>query len=378
MSKTVKILFSGDFCPVNRSVNLISKSSVYEAFNNLLPLFMESDIAVTNLECPLTDSTNPILKTGPHLKTSLHASWFLKEAGFSLVTLANNHIMDFGVEGLKSTTNACSEVRLNYTGVGNNLSEARLAYHQELAGYKLAFINICENEWSTTFGDNPGANPLNPITNYYDIVEAKKIADFVFIIFHGGNELYSLPSPRMKELCHFFVNAGADAVICHHSHYLSGYETYNGGLIFYGLGNLLFDDPFYCKQEWNYGLVIQILISGGAISFNVIPITQSNELVGARLAHGNERELIFSSINELNGKISDDRAIEEEFRAFCNRRGTSLVYRSYLQPYSNKYLIAIFKRGILPSLISKEKMRLYHNLIRCESHRDVLSQILKS
>ena len=100
MKNQVKILVSGDFCPVGRSENLINNFALYETFGDLIPLIRESDISITNLECPLTNSENAIEKTGPSLKASLNVARFLKEAGFNLVTLANNHIMDYGVEGL--------------------------------------------------------------------------------------------------------------------------------------------------------------------------------------------------------------------------------------------------------------------------------------
>ena len=77
----------------------------------------------------------------------------------------------------------------------------------------MAVINCCEHEFSVTTGDFPGANPLNPIRQFYKISEARKDADYVVVIVHGGHEMLQLPSPRMQELYRYFIDVGADAVI---------------------------------------------------------------------------------------------------------------------------------------------------------------------
>lgn len=376
MKNQVKILVSGDFCPVGRSEDLINNFALNEAFVDLIPIIRESDISITNLECPLTNSKKAIKKTGPSIKASLNVARFLKESGFNLVTLANNHIMDFGVEGLNSTIKACSEESINYIGVGNNLKEARSIHYQEHASLRIAFINICENEWSIAKEDVAGANPLNTITNYYDIKEAREKADYVLVILHGNNEMYHLPSPRIKELCHFYIDSGANFVICHHSHVYSGYEIYNNGMIFYGLGNFLFDNPSIRDDNWNNGIIIQICIDQKRFHFDIIPVRQSDNKPGTRLIQENED--IFNRINHLNSIIVNDNLLYEEFLKFCTNKSTMKVYNGFIEPYSNKYLTGLYKRNFLPSLISKKKRMLLLNLIRCESHRDVLKIILNN
>jgi len=377
MSKAVKLLFTGDFCPVGRSEDFITALSVEDAFEDLLPIIKESDISITNLECPLVDTANPIAKTGPNLKASTKTAYFLQKAGFNLVTLANNHIMDYGAEGLNSTLNSCSNASLDYIGAGNSLDKARTICYQERGGLKIAFINFCENEWSTTHGNEPGSNPLNIVTNHYDIKNAKENADYVIIIFHGNNEMYQLPSPRIKELFHFYINSGADFVICHHSHVYSGFEKYNHGLIFYGLGNFLYDNVRYCDNYWNDGIIVQIILGQKEYDYNLIPIRQSDKIPGSRLAVNDYKKRINESIFMLNEKIVDDLIIADEFKKFCMKKSTRIVYDAFVQPYSNLYLTALFKRKLLPSLITRKKKRLLSNIIRCESHRDVLNQLLR-
>src|SRR5690606_32678577 len=103
----IKILISGDFCPVGRSKSNIDKEDYKTLFGGFENYSQKADLAITNLECPLTESNSPIVKTGPNIKSSINSLAALKYADFDVVTLANNHIMDYGSEGLKSTIEAC-------------------------------------------------------------------------------------------------------------------------------------------------------------------------------------------------------------------------------------------------------------------------------
>ncbi len=93
--------------------------------------------------------------------------------------------MDYGAEGLESTMAVCNKEGINFVGAGRNLSEARQPFYLQIKGKIIAILNIAENEFCTTIGEDPGANPLNVITNHYDIKEAKKRSDLV-IIFPTG------------------------------------------------------------------------------------------------------------------------------------------------------------------------------------------------
>lgn len=264
----VKVFVSGDFCPINRTEKLIFEGDFNKIFNDLLPIIKQSDIAVTNLECPLTTNDLKREKSGPSLKASENAVDSLQFAGFNLVTLANNHIMDYGESGLNSTLSKCREVGIDYVGIGSNNQNARKTFYKLINGVRIAFINFSENEWSIAKDNSPGANPLNVILNYYDIREAKNNADYVIVIVHGGHEDYSLPSPRMKQTYRFFIDAGASIVIGHHTHNFSGYEIYKNSPIFYSLGNFIFDRGKMINSRWNRGLAVQF-----SLEKKIFPLT---------------------------------------------------------------------------------------------------------
>lgn len=374
MEETISILITGDFYGGNQVEKLIQEENFSTIFSDLLPLIRTCDISVTNLEAPLTTSTLPIVKTGPCLKSTPKTAEALKFAGFNLVTLANNHIMDFGETGLTDTLSALNDVQIKYVGVGNNSEEASKACFYNIKGKKLAFINITENEWSTTDGNTPGANSLNPIKNYYSIKTAKSQSDFLFVIVHGGNEMYPLPSPRIKELYRFFIDCGANAIIGHHSHCFSGFEIYGGCPIFYSLGNFVFDTVNKRKSDWYTGFAVKFNIHGDYLSYDIIPYCQFRILKGIFFLNENERIHFNNSIEKLNLIISNDIILKIKFKHYCN--SVTKRYKFYLDPHSNRFISLFQKKGLIPYFLTSKKKLLYKNLIRSESHRDVLLKIL--
>jgi hypothetical protein len=373
MIPELKILITGDFCPVNRIELLSIQRNHKSIFNDFLPLVQNSDIAVTNLEAPLYNGLSPISKTGPVLKVPVEIVNSLKFAGFNLVSLANNHIMDHGNKGLVSTINTCEKNGIDTVGAGPSLSGARKIFYKEVKGKKLAFISFAENEWSTADKNRPGANPLNVIDNYNDIKTAKNNSEYVFVIVHGGHEMYNLPSRRMQSTYRFFIEAGADAVIGHHAHCYSGYEIFKGKPVFYNLGNFVFDNPKYIDSIWNNGFAVEFTIREN-LSFNIIPYKQCGSIAGVNLLNDSEKIKFDSSIENLNKIISDEDLLEIEFEKYF--QSVKNLYIAYLEPYSNFILHGLHKRKLIPSFFRKKKKELYLNLIRCESHRDIFQKIL--
>jgi poly-gamma-glutamate capsule biosynthesis protein CapA/YwtB (metallophosphatase superfamily) len=374
MAEEITILITGDFYGGNRIDRLINEEKYSEIFNDFLPLVRESDIAITNLESALTTESKFISKTGPAIKSSPKTINALKYAGFNLLTLANNHIMDFGVKGLADTLDLCLANEIDFVGAGMDLKEASSILYKQIKGIKLAFINIAENEWSTTQGDAPGANPLNPISNFYSIKEARKKADFVIIIVHGGHEGYQLPSPRMKETYRFFIDAGADVVINHHTHCLSGYEMYHNKPIFYSLGNFIFDWHGKKDEHWFWGYSVKLFFTKVNFTFDIIPFVQNKDRIGLRQLNHTEKVIFEKQIIDLNNTIQDDEKLQAEFERFFNKIIRS--YQAYLEPHSFKVIHALQCRKYIPSMISKRKRLLWLNLIRCESHRDIILKLL--
>lgn len=373
----IEVLVTGDtYLGGGRVKKLAVNNNYNRLFGEFKQQVIRSDLAVTNLESPLLDEGNPIAKTGPALKAPVKAMKALTKNGFDLVTLANNHIMDYGIDGLNSTIDTCDQFGISYTGVGHSRGEAATPFMRGIKGLDFAIINIAENEFSTTHNNSPGCNALDIIKNFYDIKRVKEKVDYLILIIHGGHEMYPLPSPRMKETYRFLADAGADIIIGHHPHCYSGYEIYDGSLICYSLGNFLFDQSNNrTKTSWNKGYMLKLCFDAGSYDFEKIPYVQNARDPGLRKLTDDELSEFKLNIGRLNEVIKDEKKLEDKFDQFCLEKAKQ--YNAYIEPHSNRYLYALQNRNLLPSFISKRKRKLLLNLVRCESHRDMMLKILQ-
>jgi poly-gamma-glutamate synthesis protein (capsule biosynthesis protein) len=370
----IEVFIGGDFYGGNRVENIINKKEYSFLFGSLINSIKSADISIVNLESPLFSHTlRPIDKTGPALKSNINVIDALEFAGFNLLTLANNHILDYGLEGLNSTIELIKTSKLDYVGVGESIIEARNIKYIEKKNKKIAVLNFCESEWSIATKSSGGAAPLDIIDNYKDIVEAKQNSDYALVIFHGGVENHNLPSSSLKKTLRFFVEAGADAIICHHTHSVSGYEIFHGKPIFYGIGNFVFDMENKRNGFWNIGMAIRLKL-GTEVGFELLPFYQCNEKVGISELNDAQRNFFDESINKMNLIIQDELKLEDSLNSWSLKMDK--YYDGLIQPYTNKYLKGLYKRGYIPTLFSRTNYLLLLNLIRCESHRKVLMNVL--
>ena len=366
----VKLLIAGDFVPRARVQCLIEDGKCNDVFSGVAPYILDSDYSVINLEAPIVVSPSAvsIQKCGPNIKSSPKTIKALKSVGFNLVTLANNHFYDYAENGVSDTLQICADEGMDFVGGGYNINQAGAILYKEIHGFKFAFINCCENEFSIAKLDRGGSNPINPVRQFYSIQEAKRNSDKVIIITHGGPENYQYPTPRMKELFRFFVDSGADVVVNHHQHCYSGYEIYNGKPIFYGLGNFCFDYANKHKSKWNDGYMVQIVFDDPSTIFNIIPYVQGFDVPGVRLMTDDEKRNFHDFILECNQLIQDDLNLERKYSEFCEV--SSDTYLMSLEPYTNKYLSYMREHGLIPSFLNKDRALRVMNDLMCESHQE--------
>lgn len=366
----IKIGFTGDFCPWQRIENRILKDDNWKGlFNSVKPFFDENNYNIIELECPLTIDGKKINKTGPHLKANPATSEIINYLNCKLVATANNHFLDYGVDGLKNSYKALNKYNIEWMGSGFNLTEASKPIVRTLEDLKFGFINIAESEWTTTFGEEPGCNPIDLADVFNQIVALKKQVDFIIVNVHGGHEHYELPSPRMKKWYRFFVDAGANAVIGHHTHIISGYEIYKESPIFYGLGNFCFDWAKTTDKPWNFGMLVRLNFEKNKpITFELVFVEQNNHKEGVFIV--DSKEIFLNKIQEVNQIISSDELLNESFNKYIQT--WKPLINTWIQPYKGKLLPRLHKKGFLPDLIGNNKKLLLSNLVRCEAHRDIL------
>ncbi len=371
----MNILVTGDFCPQLRLQALILDGRDADVYNDFAEVLAGNDLAITNLECPLVVDGEPIAKVGRHLKASPACVRALQYGGFNLLTLANNHIMDYGAPALSRTIELCRNHGIACVGAGPSLQEAERPYFHNTHGLRVAVLSFAENEFSIAGPASAGANPLNPVRNYARIREAAQEADFVFVIVHGGHEHYSFPSQRMVDTYRFFIEAGANIVIGHHAHCYSGFEAFRHGHIFYGLGNFLFDSERRRDAKWNHGFAVRFsLAAGKPVTYSLFPYVQGNREAGVRLLAGDSLARFHADVQAINAVIQDPEALSQKWEEFVRRHVSGIT--RYLLPL-NTYLNDLYLRLRLPFPFTRQRTLRLLNMARCESHHDTLVGVLK-
>ena len=368
----MKILIAGDFYPRYRIAEKVEAGD-FSFFDDIRKETEKADFSIVNFEFPIaTSEDKPIAKNGPNLKGADKSIEAIKYAGFDIATLANNHTLDYGESALKRTISALESKGVRTVGAGDNLAEAgKIIFIQKL-DKTLAIINCCEHEFSIADDDSAGANPLDPIRQYRQIQDAKRNADYVLVIVHGGHEHFQLPSPRMQDTYRFFIEAGADAVVNHHQHCFSGFETYQGKPIIYGLGNLCFDNGKTSHTGWNDGYMVSIDF-GDEITFEVIPYMQcAEEATVKTIPVGSFDE----KLAELNGIIQDSTKLRETVEKYYESCRNSVELA--LEPKLGRFILALQYRKLFPRFAGNKMKTILQNSTNCEAHLDKLRYVLKN
>lgn len=365
----MKIVIAGDYCPKDRVAELIDSNCYENIFSDVTEIIAQADFRILNFECPIVNGEcRPIEKNGPCLKTTKNSLKPIVDAGFNVVTLANNHFYDFGDKGITDTIDELDKLNIAHVGGGKNLNISSEILFLQKGGKKVAIINCCEHEFSIATENTAGCNPLNPINQWYAIQKARNTADYVIVIVHGGHEMCQLPSLRMKETYHFFIDSGADVVINHHQHCYSGFEKYKGKPIFYGLGNFCFDWDGKRNSIWNYGFLVLLSFDEKKISFETIPYSQCDEKPVVRLLE--DRKEFDKDILSLNIIIQDTELLKQQHEKWMDQREGN--YSISLEPYSNRFFRFACRKGFLPHFFNKKRAIELLNYVSCESHRDCM------
>ncbi|MDF2800497.1 MAG: hypothetical protein K0S61_400 [Anaerocolumna sp.] len=243
--KDIELLFSGDIYMSDYVTKQYDKSGIDGILSKeLLEEFKAADVAMVNQE--FTFSTGGT-KAGDKQYTFRVNPQYVKaftDMGIDIVTLANNHSMDFGIEALKDSFTTLNNADILYSGAGNNLEEARDIKYIEVQNKTFAYLSasrvIPEPGW------NAGSNKAGMLTTYdptnlvEDIKEARENSDFVVVYVHWGIEKATKPEEYQRNLAKAYIDAGADLVVGSHPHVLQGIEYYNSKPIVYSLGNFIF------------------------------------------------------------------------------------------------------------------------------------------
>lgn len=329
----MKIFVSGDI------YNKFAKKQF--VCSDLSKRIKESDYAICNFEGPLLPNNWKVADKVPQHASTLGS---LKEVGFKMFLLSNNHITDFGKEGLLKTIDEIKKNELDYIGAGFSVEDVYKAKVIEIKGCKIGLINLCEaqvghfvdenQEYGYAWIGHPSVEKL--------IERTSKQVDHLLLFVHAGLEHYDLPLVQFRKLYRRFCDLGADCVIATHPHISQGVEQYNDKFIFYSLGNFFF--PRY-EEAGSYDIEnesfsIQLNFKDQKITY--MPVFHRMDKLLVRIATAEQSKV---KLEKLNAKL-----LEPEYSELLN--GVCDV--AYKKVCRNLYLQALMgtstEDGFLTSL----------------------------
>jgi len=256
----VSVIFVGDIM-LSRGVaqKIKQHNDLHYPFLKIRDYLKSADLVFGNLETALIQgreigSGEMVFRSAPEM------AFVLKDSGFSVISLANNHTMNFGQAGLADTMLNLAEAQVAYAGAGRNSFEAYWPTFIVKNGLMFAFLAYTDND---VIPASYFATATTSGVAYMDIAKmrqavnlAKLVADVVIVSIHSGAEYSDYPNTRQIKFAHAAIDAGADLVIGHHPHVVQSAEKYKGKYIFYSLGNFVFDQRWWKTKE---GLALKVI-----------------------------------------------------------------------------------------------------------------------
>jgi len=298
VSEEVSLVAVGDIS-YSRGVERIVKKTndINYPFLKIQDYLKSADLVFGNLETPITPGPEisdfkMVFRSNPGTEKAL------KQTGFSVLSLANNHTPNFGEKGLKDTFNFLKNAGIKYVGAGKDETEAYQPVYIEKKGIKFAFLAYNDSDVVPAYyeaSSNRAGTAFMRINKMAEAVkEAKQKADLVIVSMHAGIEYSPSPNDSQIQFAHAAIDAGADLIIGHHPHVVQTMEKYKGKYIFYSLGNFVFDQPQ--SQETREGLAIKIyFVKSGISKISFLPVFME-KLAQPRMANKGEAKKILQRL----------------------------------------------------------------------------------
>ena len=302
----------GDMMLADRAQSRLDKHGFTYPFKKVKPL-LEADYLMGNLEAPITVYSEPFLPDKKYTyKQDLAAGQALKDTGFDLLVLANNHTLDYGPTGLADTLELADQLGLTVIGGGPDEESARAGTVVEINGTRVGILAYMEpygsyerQEWFAD-GDHPGCSKMTKEAVREDIARMREQADLVIVHAHYGRN-YKPPTRKQEKYSRMIIDAGADVVNGHHSHAAQGIEIYKGKPIIYSLGNFTFGTGGrFGKGKKGYGLVARYNLCEGriaSIEFDLIGTNNRIVKYQPTIIGAEEAKRVMGELNEAYGTV---------------------------------------------------------------------------
>ena len=300
----VTLLFAGDLFLTDILQEKYDKNGISAAATQeLLSVTRGADVFMLNQEFPFGTTGEAMEDKQYTFRVAPKYVSILPELGTDIVTLANNHMLDFGRGPLTETLTALDGAGILHVGAGQNLQAASALKTIDVGGRTIGFLGatrvIPEHSWTASKSNSGLFTTYDPTKLVTEIQEAKKTCDYVVVYVHWGVERNTEPEDYQKSLARQYIDAGADAVIGAHPHVLQGIEYYQGKPIFYSLGNFIFANRTYET------MMAELTVTDSSVNVRVIPCVSAGNQMG--LMNSSERTGFFSRMQDLCfGSVSID------------------------------------------------------------------------
>jgi len=369
-----KIIFLGDLCVSGSVVPAVSPAA-----NSIL---QSANFVCINFEAPVIQpGTAPAPKAGPSIHQTEIALDVVTLCCTTHLNLANNHIMDYGGSGLRTTLRMLD--KHNIIGAGMSRKSAYQAAWVEHNGERIALLAFGEAQFGALqdLSDDAGFAWIDSPDARRAVLEARTKADWVIVQVHAGLEMVDIPLPEWRTRFRELIDLGADIVIGHHPHVLQGSECYKDKMIHYSLGNFYMDVMLQQAVPGSGGL-LEVIIEDGILSSRLIPLRVTQQLIDL-----DESKKTHQAYQAICYKLTDDAAYMKEIEDICEKFWVD-VYSKYYEFASTGFgakpnISAGLKllRRLLAYLIRQRwntqsnELMLIHN-IRIETHRWVVERAL--
>jgi poly-gamma-glutamate synthesis protein (capsule biosynthesis protein) len=356
---SISIAAVGDIClgkGIREKVELHGTNFV---FRNIVGELKKSDIMIGNLEVVFPGSRKAAEKWHSDIWAFDDSFSCLTEAGFDVLTLGNNHIMDFGAAGLENTINLLDGHGIRHTGAGMDTRSAGDPVVMDLGSITIGFLCYADDEGQIAGRSRAGVVEATKRNILRDIERLRERVDTIILTLHMGLEFESYPAPNKVSLARLSVSAGADIVLCHHPHVLQGIEVYNGSLICYSLGNFVFQvhDSGYQDNHLPYtawSVIVKIELSkNGYVSHALVPVVIGEDHCPST-AEGDGGEKIIEHVKHISRPLSDQRCLQRLYCMACWRFARENSWSLRIM-FRSKDFSAIFRQ--LWAMISRAPQR---------------------
>lgn len=318
MDKKVKIVFASDWASIRKFAPVMEEDPA-EVYGNLREKLSEADLRIVNLELPLCDGSTPIIKSGPALWGPPESIESLKVIPFDVAVCANNHTFDCALAGYEATEKLLLENKIIPVGAGKDIEEARKPFIFEKDGIKIGLFTLSEGEDMMGAGVNkPGVRPWEVDILAGEIRERRKEFDCILISAHCGLEYQPYPSFYVWEAYKKLAEAGADVIMGHHPHVPQGMTKFGKCLVYFSLGNFVFDQKEFFHRKTGFYLEMEVG-KNGVVCCEKIPYR-----IKARslwLLQGKEKEEFDAVFEKLSAPLQKEETARQAWNAVLAYNG---------------------------------------------------------